>query len=975
MDFLLRELSGAEILAGARLTGMPYPNARSESRSVAHLDGVLSSTSANSIRHRRILSLVYLLGGHLDKAGQELGQLGLETPDDAGIQNDLGVVQMGLAASEPSAWITALRHFEAALAVRPNFPEAKFNLILSYRRLGLRRLEARAIGEYQKIEPNLMWYSLEKNTPKAGDAMNSPLEQIDTGLFDETFDIVGNYPADARQVVLDFAFHPILPIPSNYQHIAQELSDRYGDDTAKSALSAISTHDIDQIVHIRNLATAGRQSFLKGRLEEGRRAYKEARNIAIRINSLFDQLWIEINDADCLVQLLNHWQAAEAYRHAAEIARQHHLQWLLARALSSLGSEPALSGGIANTVDRLNEAVQVYRTIGETRESARPLYYLAGYHWLAASFDESLRFSLQSLNAADPADHLRLSQVHSLISKLLARRGDSEIAARFYEEAVDHAEKSGYPRLSASMKVQLASVYMTTNRMRDAAAQLEQAKQALPYLSPSTRALTELSVNLTHARLGILSGNYAGAEAELRRNIVFLLKNSDIDGTQTQSESRMFLAEALSRQGRKKEAAGELREAINLVETRQDRLSQDALQITFDQHRREVYEAAIALEYDQTGCEEPWNLTQRYKAKLFLNSLQRFGAAAPPVAPHAERLNLSQVQRLIPGSVQIVDYIVLSNQLLVWVISQNNFQCRSVAVNANELQEKIDLFLSQVRQRQPSERSSRDLYDILVEPIEKALDSTRIVVVIPDGNLYRLPFSAIAERKDGRYWIEMAPIIESPSVTYLLSGNNILSTGSAHIAFGSRRYDAFVNAELNSLEETEPAIHVEAGQAVTKEGFLKALRDNSLFYYAGHSAFDIRNALQSSILLDGDKVGPNAVSALDVMRQPIKKNALIILSSCETSVGNSTDGAGIGGLTSAFLLGGAGSVVGSIWPVESSSTMQLMSRLFKSLVRDHRPVAESLQAAQIALMHNPSYQHPYYWSGFAVTGNWSAIGR
>src|SRR5207237_7833991 len=79
-DFLLRELSGTEILAGGGLTGMPYPSAQSESPSVAHLDGILSSTSGSSVRHRRILSLVYLLAGHLDKAGQELQQLSLEVP-------------------------------------------------------------------------------------------------------------------------------------------------------------------------------------------------------------------------------------------------------------------------------------------------------------------------------------------------------------------------------------------------------------------------------------------------------------------------------------------------------------------------------------------------------------------------------------------------------------------------------------------------------------------------------------------------------------------------------------------------------------------------------------------------------------------------------------------------------------------------------------------------------------------------------
>ena len=71
MDFLLRELSGAGIIAGGRLTGMPYPRARSESRPIAHLDGILSSTNASSVGHRRILSLVYLLDGQLDKCMDE----------------------------------------------------------------------------------------------------------------------------------------------------------------------------------------------------------------------------------------------------------------------------------------------------------------------------------------------------------------------------------------------------------------------------------------------------------------------------------------------------------------------------------------------------------------------------------------------------------------------------------------------------------------------------------------------------------------------------------------------------------------------------------------------------------------------------------------------------------------------------------------------------------------------------------------
>jgi CHAT domain-containing protein len=217
------------------------------------------------------------------------------------------------------------------------------------------------------------------------------------------------------------------------------------------------------------------------------------------------------------------------------------------------------------------------------------------------------------------------------------------------------------------------------------------------------------------------------------------------------------------------------------------------------------------------------------------------------------------------------------------------------------------------------------------------------------------------------------PIFESPSVTYLLSENGGKPPDSAHVAFGSRTYDAFTNAELNTIHDLEPDIRMNSGPDVTRPAFLKALHESSLFYYAGHSVFDMKNAIQSEILLDGSRSGPNTVSASDIMQQRITRNATIILSSCETSLGNSIDGAGIGGLTSAFLVGGAGSVVGSIWPVESSSTMQLMSSAFEFLVRKHRSVVDSLQAAQIRLIHSSPFAHPYYWSGFMVTGNISAM--
>src|SRR4030095_16476220 len=149
---------------------------------------------------------------------------------------------------------------------------------------------------------------------------------------------------------------------------------------------------------------------------------------------------------------------------------------------------------------------------------------------------------------------------------------------------------------------------------------------------------------------------------------------------------------------------------------------------------------------------------------------------------------------------------------------------------------------------------------------------------------------------------------------------------------------------------------------------------SQVFHYAGHSATDAADPLRSSILLDGNRSGPNSVTAIDISQQRLAKNAVVILSSCDSSVGNSRDGIGVRGLTSAFLIGGAGSVVGSLWPVEASSTADLMIRFHRAFVKGGMPVARALREAQLEFLKAfPDRSNPYYWSGFVVTGNFSSL--
>jgi CHAT domain-containing protein len=969
VDFLLRQISEAHLAAGGRLTSMPYPSGRIENlQSFIRSNGILPRHNDGSVFYRKVLSLVYILDGQLQGAQRELKGLSLEVPNDAGVHNDLGVVEMELAVSSPTAWLDALSEFETADSLRPNFPEAKFNLIVAYRHLGLTKQLAAATDRYERIEPSSSWRSQLKNSGKPREDAAALLERLETARREEISELVRRYPSNVRQVILKFAFHPVLPIPPSYACAADELSRQYGDETAKAAFAGLSTDDVQSIVRMRDLVARGRQEYERGRIPESLTLHEAALQVSARTNSMFDHVWVEINAADALLLLRKRPQARSLYQDAIGVSRRHGLKWLWARALSSIGSSPILAGGVINAKASSEEAVQLYREIGETSESARPLYFVAAIHSVAGSYDESLRFALECLNVSDPGDHFRRSAAHLLISQDLNWMGRPRMAIYFDEEAAGDAVKLDNPVLIARTKIELASAYLESNREHEAAAQLQEAKRLFPRMSAADRGTAEVPLNLIHARLAIQSGQLQDAESELRNSIEFA--ETLYKGGAGVYNLHIVLAEALAGRGRNAEAAAQVRKAIELVESDQDKLPKDKFQINFDHERRPVYDTAIRLTYRQSGCQEAWNLAQQYKAKLFLNAMQGFGPS-PGGKLRYERATLDHLQRRIPNTLHIVDYIALRDELLVWVISQNDFHCESVPVTAARLQEKVALFVSQVLARQSSDKTGQELYDVLVQPIDHLLEPSHSVVIVPDGPLYRLPFSALRSRA-GQYWIETAAIAQTPSVTYLLAGVGRRPPPASHIAFGSRRYDAWTNAELNAIRQTDAALRLQTGLDVNKDNFLKALRENSVLYYAGHSAFDIRNALQSSILLDGDRPGPNMVSALDIMQQHIRKNAVILLSSCESSVGNATDGAGIGGLTSAFLLGGAGAVVGSLWPVESASTMQLMSGAFDSLIRQGQSPAESLRAAKIELLRNRATRDPYYWSGFVLTGNWSA---
>jgi CHAT domain-containing protein len=97
---------------------------------------------------------------------------------------------------------------------------------------------------------------------------------------------------------------------------------------------------------------------------------------------------------------------------------------------------------------------------------------------------------------------------------------------------------------------------------------------------------------------------------------------------------------------------------------------------------------------------------------------------------------------------------------------------------------------------------------------------------------------------------------------------------------------------------------------------------------------------------------------------------LVVLSACQTALGQEVRGEGLIGLTRGFMYAGAARVLASLWSVEDRATADLMGDFYRGMLRQGLSPAAALRKAQLEMAKNPTRKSPYYWAGFSLQGEW-----
>lgn len=275
----------------------------------------------------------------------------------------------------------------------------------------------------------------------------------------------------------------------------------------------------------------------------------------------------------------------------------------------------------------------------------------------------------------------------------------------------------------------------------------------------------------------------------------------------------------------------------------------------------------------------------------------------------------------------------------------------------------------------------QQLYDWIIHPYAKELEEEQIDLLLfclGDG-VKDLALPALSDQ--GRYLIEQYSLARIPAFNLIdtayrpFHSGRLLAMGASK--FKDERIPALPGAEveLSSLAQSLPRetgyrwnVQRLDNQSFTQEGVNEAIQSRpvSAIHVATHAQFRPGKVEDSYLQLWDQRL---RLSDLEGIDWSLSGADLIVLSACQTALGDANAANGFAGLA---LKAGVPSAIGTLWSVDDAATTSLMRAFYETLPKSQTK-AQALQSAQVAALRGigspsgtPKRLPPYYWAGFSL---------
>ncbi len=410
--------------------------------------------------------------------------------------------------------------------------------------------------------------------------------------------------------------------------------------------------------------------------------------------------------------------------------------------------------------------------------------------------------------------------------------------------------------------------------------------------------------------------------------------------------------------------------------------------------------------------------------------------ALNPNQPNLTLLSLSasasprveEIQAVLGERDKIIEYRVLPDRLAIWVVDRADVTSTQVNLRREELRRLVrefrrtagadDFAAFSRRWNQDRDAAFRDflavaqrLSALLIKPVWQHIRPDQNLYFIPDDLLHYLPFAALTlpGPDSTRFLVEAVPLATAPSAAVL---KYALERGQEQGNSGRLRVLAIANPEdrsgrLKALPWADQAAQfimqlsstgskLLVREQARKEALLQTLQEPyDILHFAGHCSVDVKSPLYTTLYLASGLQREAAASSAsgaagqaeygaanehlrmyEVFRLNLRKTRLVVLSACNTALGQFAMGEGIVGLPRAFFCAGAPCLITTLWAVDARTAGNVMEKFYLNLKTGGHNVAGALRNAQrdeIARIRKDPvmrfHPHPYFWAPFQAVGN------
>ena len=694
-------------------------------------------------------------------------------------------------------------------------------------------------------------------------------------------------------------------------------------------------------------------------------------------------------------QLTNTEESFAIFEDLNNFTEKRNYKWLQSNVLSKLADHSYGQNNHSKSIEYGKKSLKLATETSDLYLKQKALAQIANQYQSLGRYKEAFVYIQQSfeiLDSPETSSRQKHRTFDQSVRALLAQKYYATAASLIKESITLNAEENKDAVFTYRDYLLLGRIYGQLGNYEEAFKFARQGIEAAGKIDDEKARNKGKSATLLNlGQLQKQSGDCQSAIKSYNAAIELLISAKFSSYDYEARKNRLFCYFQL---GDKSSVEAELPNVLSTFETNREEILDEQNRNAFFDSENDIYDLAVAYEFDNKNYEKAFNYSEESRSRSLLD-LQKNGAkiafdeSEPEVifdGKSAKPRNLAEIQAAMPDGTQISEYTILSDKVLIWLITKNNLKQFSVEIARDDLEKKISSFTEAIQNKETEKQIelARELYKILISPLENNLDNAKEICLIPDKFLFKIPFAALISRKTGNFLFADYKLLVSPSANVFLNSTEnaekrnyekpekLLSVGNPMLDKQEFSDLQELTAAKNEAKEVasfyeHPTVLLE--EDATKQKVQTAISETDVFHFAGHYVVDEQTPLLSGFPLAGTG-RDNKLTNYELLEGRFQKPKLIVLSACQTGVEDYYKGEGMIGAGRTFLASGIPLVVGSLWQVDSDATAELMKKFHYYRKKKNLSTVPALQQAQLEMLNSPDekFRSVFNWAGFLVVG-------